>query len=110
MDLTKQKTHPCGPGILALSDKEAAGYQAELHSAWKRKENKITRLFTFKDFIDAMQFVNSIAAIAEENNHHPDIAIFYNKVTLTLWTHAINGLSLNDFIIAAKIDKINKKK
>lgn len=65
---------------------------------------KISKEFKFKDFIGAINFVNLVADIAEEEGHHPDIHIDYNKVNLELWTHAINGLSENDFILAAKID------
>jgi 4a-hydroxytetrahydrobiopterin dehydratase len=68
--------------------------------------NKITREFTFKDFVAAMKFINRVAKIAEKEGHHPDIAVFYNRVELVLWTHAIKGLSLNDFILAAKINAI----
>ncbi|OLS29540.1 MAG: putative pterin-4-alpha-carbinolamine dehydratase [Candidatus Thorarchaeota archaeon AB_25] len=68
--------------------------------------DKIEKLFKFKDFKEAMNFVNKVAEIAEEQDHHPDIFVQWNKVTLTLWTHAINGLFENDFIVAAKIDEI----
>jgi 4a-hydroxytetrahydrobiopterin dehydratase len=68
-------------------------------------ERTIGREFRFRDFRQAMDFVNSIAAIANEQDHHPDIFISYNKVQLTLSTHKIGGLSLNDFIMAAKIDR-----
>lgn len=70
------------------------------------RQSKIVKEFKFEDFVKAMEFVNKIAIIAEEEGHHPDIAIYYNKVEITLWTHFINGLSENDFIIAAKIDNI----
>lgn len=66
---------------------------------------KIVRTFTFKDFKEAMVFVNQVAAIAEEEGHHPDIYIFYNTVKLELSTHNIHGLSGNDFILAAKINE-----
>ncbi len=65
---------------------------------------KISRDFMFKDFVKAVEFVNQVADIAEVEDHHPDIFVSYNKVRLDLWTHAINGLSENDFIVAAKID------
>ena len=78
-------------------------------NGWGVKENKIHRVFQFVDFGSAIKFVNATAEIAEREKHHPDIYIFsYNKVEITLWTHAINGLSLNDFILAAQIDKIKK--
>ena len=60
----------------------------------------------FKDFREAMVFVNKVAEIAESEGHHPDFLIKYNNVNLKLWTHAINGLSENDFIMAAKIDAV----
>lgn len=66
----------------------------------------IEKRFKFKDFAEAMKFVNKAAEIAEEEGHHPDIKISWNRVTLQLTTHAIKGLSENDFIMAAKIDKI----
>ena len=68
--------------------------------------DKIEKLFKFKNFEEAMVFVNKVAEIAEEQDHHPDIFIQWNKVTLTLWTHAIKGLFENDFILAAKIDEL----
>jgi 4a-hydroxytetrahydrobiopterin dehydratase len=68
--------------------------------------DKIEKLFKFKNFAEAIIFVNEVAEIAEEQDHHPDIFIQWNKVTLTLWTHAIRGLFENDFILAAKIDEL----
>mgnify|MGYP001613854191 FL=1 len=67
---------------------------------------KISRDFQFKDFKEAMTFVNKTAAIAESEGHHPDFHIFYSKVRMELWTHAIGGLSGNDFIVAAKINAL----
>ena len=69
------------------------------------EDKKIEKDFKFKDFKEAMTFVNKVGAIAEEENHHPDINLHnWNKVKITLSTHAIKGLSDNDFILAAKID------
>ncbi|MGH2452783.1 MAG: 4a-hydroxytetrahydrobiopterin dehydratase [bacterium] len=67
----------------------------------------IRRQFTLKDFRDAMAFVNAVADVAEAEDHHPDMLISYRRVTLTLSTHAIGGLSENDFILAAKIDRVH---
>ena len=70
-------------------------------------EKKISRTFEFKNFVQAIDFVSGVVAdIAEGEGHHPDISIQYNKVVLELWTHSIDGLSENDFIVAAKIDAI----
>lgn len=66
----------------------------------------ISREFTFKDFKDAMTFLNKVADLAESENHHPDIHCWWNKVKLELSTHAINGLSNNDFIMASKINRL----
>ena len=74
----------------------------------KKGPDQIERLYEFKDFKRAMVFVNKVADIAESQDHHPDILIHWNEVTLTLWTHAINGLFDNDFIVAAKIDEVIK--
>ncbi len=76
--------------------------------AWKLEENgtRLVRRFEFKDFKKAMEFVNRVAEIAEEQGHHPDIAIHWNKVDLVLWTHKNGGLHENDFILAAKVDRL----
>ena len=74
-------------------------------------KNKIKRIIKCKDFKKAMKIVNDVAIIAEEEGHHPDIRIFsWNNLEFILYTHAIDGLSVNDFILAAKIDKILSKK
>ena len=83
-------------------------YKTQLNQSWQIIENKkIRREFIFKDFKESVAFVIKVAALAENEGHHPDIYIFYNKVTLELSTHAISGLSENDFILAVKIDKID---
>ncbi len=71
---------------------------------WTLKDKTIEREFQFKDFRKAMEFVNKVADIAEKEDHHPDILIRYNKVTLILSTHKVGGLSKKDFILAAKIN------
>ena len=76
-------------------------------SNWKLSEKMIGREFEFKDFKEAMTFVNNVANLAEAEGHHPDITIHWNKVKLDLWTHSVDGLTENDFIIASKINKLN---
>jgi 4a-hydroxytetrahydrobiopterin dehydratase len=71
---------------------------------WKKKGNAITRSYEFKDFVAAMKFVNAVACAAEKANHHPDIDIRWNKVTLLLTTHDSGGLTRNDFALAEKCD------
>jgi len=105
MGLEEQKCVPCEIGAKPLSKEEATALLLEI-PGWTLKDNAIERDFTFKDFKAAIAFVNKVAEIAEEQGHHPDIYISYNKVHLTLSTHKIGGLSSNEFILAAKIDKL----
>ena len=73
---------------------------------WDMKNKKLFRHFEFKDFVEAMKFLNKMAEVAEEEGHHPDFSVHYRKVDVEVWTHAVNGLTENDFILAAKIDRI----
>ncbi len=114
-DLLKKKCVPCEGGVPPLSHEEITRYLENV-PGWElyeeKSENlkktglgsKIFKRYKFKDFIGAINFVNEVAEMAEEEGHHPDININYNKVVLELSTHAIGGLSENDFILAAKID------
>lgn len=86
---------------------EIKTYLNELKNNWEVIENKkIAFTFKFKNFKEAIRFVNKVADLAELENHHPNIHIHYNKVRLSLSTHSIGGLSENDFIVAAKIEKL----
>ena len=106
-NLVNKKCVPCEGGTPPLSAEEIKNYLAELKDGWEVLESqKIIKEFKFKDFKQAMEFVNKVAGIAEQEGHHPDFAIHYNKVEIILWTHAVGGLSENDFILAAKIDNI----
>ena len=90
-----------------MPKEDIAKYLKEINSDWEViKDHSIKRKFKFKDFKEAMKFVNDVADIANHEGHHPDIYIFYNIVDIELYTHAVKGLSENDFIMAAKIDKI----
>ncbi len=106
-DLTQKKCLPCEGGVEPLSEDEIKNYLSQI-KGWNlaKVDNhfQIEKEFVFKDFKEAIEFVNRVADLAEEEGHHPDICIHYNKVKLTLWTHAIGGLSENDFILAAKVD------
>ena len=106
-DLASKKCVPCEGGVPSLQEKEIGKYLSQLKNTWDVEGNKkIRHEFRFKNFVEAMQFVNKIAHMAEEEGHHPNIYISYNKVVIELWTHAIDGLSLNDFILAAKIEDV----
>ncbi|OHA18294.1 MAG: hypothetical protein A2664_02420 [Candidatus Taylorbacteria bacterium RIFCSPHIGHO2_01_FULL_46_22b] len=102
--LSAQKCVACEGDMPPLNPTEATILMRQLKPEWKLSGNEIVRDFKFKDFKQAMVFVNKVADIAEEEGHHPDIFISYNRVKITLTTHAIIGLSNNDFIVAAKID------
>lgn len=104
MKLSEQKCIPCEGGFPPLTDAEAREQLKQL-SGWTLEGVTIKKQYTFKTFPEAVAFVNKIAVIAEKEGHHPDLFISYNKVTATLTTHAIKGLSVNDFIIADKMDE-----
>jgi 4a-hydroxytetrahydrobiopterin dehydratase len=107
MELTNQKCIPCEVGGMPLTKDEITFYRKDVPE-WKVDPDyrKISRFLKFKDFVEAMSAVNKVAELAEKEGHHPDITIVWNKVTLDLTTHAVKGLSVNDFIVAAKIDKL----
>lgn len=106
-NLTQKKCIPCSGDTPTLPPEEVEKLIKELDTGWEIKDYKtISKKFKFKSFKKSMEFVNEVADIAEEEGHHPDIAINYSRVTITLTTHAIQGLSENDFILAAKIDKL----
>jgi len=110
-DLIAQHCVPCEGGTAPLSRDEAEGYM-DVVLGWKLIDSeplKIVRSFKFKDFVKAMAFVNMIGWLAETEGHHPDISISWNRVRLELVTHAIGGLSTNDFIMAAKINELTKE-
>lgn len=98
---------PCEGNTPPLSLTESE-IRLEEVNGWSIVENStLEKTFVWKDFATALRFVNAVGAIAEEEGHHPDILLFgWNKVKLALFTHAIDGLSDNDFILAAKIDNI----
>jgi 4a-hydroxytetrahydrobiopterin dehydratase len=92
-----------GVTMALLSDQEVESRLAELHG-WQRDGDSIKRQFQFKDFVGSVDFVNRITPLAEEMNHHPDLEISWNKVTVSLSTHSEGGLTENDFQLASKID------
>lgn len=106
--LLEKRCIPCQGGEPRLSSLEIENYLKEVGEDWRlfEKELKIEREFKFTDFKEAMKFINEVAKVAEQEGHHPDIHVHYNKVMLVLWTHKIGGLHENDFILAAKINNI----
>jgi len=105
MELHEKKCIPCESGSTPLSEDDVKKNLEQIPN-WKLNGKKIEREFVFNDFKEAVKFVNNIADLAEDEGHHPDIHIHWNKVMLELWTHSMNGLSENDFIVAAKINNL----
>ncbi len=105
-NLKSKKCVPCEGGVKPLTPDEYGAYlRSELDGWIDFEEKRIEKDYKFKNFKEALEFVNKVGVIAEEEGHHPDINLFgWNKVKLTLSTHAIGGLSENDFILASKID------
>ena len=105
MKLQQEKCEKITEGTKPFSKADAEKKMAEI-PGWQLKDKAIERQYKFEDFREAMEFVNDIAEVANHEDHHPDIHISYNKVTIELSTHKIGGLSENDFIMAAKINEL----
>jgi len=109
-DLLNKKCVPCEGRILPFDINEIHKYQKKV-DGWDVKENEkkiyfLEKKFTFKNFINSHHFINKVGRISEEEGHHPDIFFGWGYAKITISTHAIKGLSENDFILAAKIDHI----
>jgi len=105
MSLADKRCIPCEGGVDPLGAEAIATLRTEVPQ-WRAGGGTLQRALAFDDFAAAMVFVNRVAELAEAEGHHPDIAIHYNRVEFTLWTHAVGGLSENDFVLAAKIDAL----
>lgn len=107
MDFARQRCAPCEAGT---PRKTAAEVDAALESlpGWTARDmgTRLHRQYRFHDFAEAMLFVNALAGVAEEEQHHPDFTVHWNTVDVVLWTHTVGGLSDNDFIVAAKLDRL----
>jgi 4a-hydroxytetrahydrobiopterin dehydratase len=107
MDLGKKKCKPCEGGMPPLNQDEVAEYKKHIGDDWNIEGNKkISKDYSFVNFKHTMDFVNKVADLAEDEGHHPDMHVHYGKVVIELSTHAIGGLSENDFIMAHKIDQL----
>ena len=104
-DLARKECTACRRGTPPIAPDRARELAAQL-PAWSvtMAPPRVARAFVFKDFLEAMSFVNRVAEVAEAAGHHPDIHIHWNRVEIVLWTHIIDNLTENDFIVAARID------
>jgi len=109
-DLTEKKCLPCEGGVLPFDISEIHKYQKKVDGWDLTKDNKevffLSKKFNFDNFLESQKFVNEVGKISEEEGHHPDISFGWGYAKIKITTHAIEGLSENDFILAAKIDKI----
>jgi 4a-hydroxytetrahydrobiopterin dehydratase len=108
-ELVQQRCSPITVNTSRLSDQEAGRLNVKL-PGWeihtKKGELRLEKSFQFKDFIQAMAFTNQVAQLANKEDHHPAILTEWGKVTITWWTHKIKGLTMNDFIMAAKTEQL----
>jgi 4a-hydroxytetrahydrobiopterin dehydratase len=107
-DLTAKRCVPCEGGVTPMNDAEARAMLEQVQD-WELDDNarEISRTFKFKNYYQTMAFVNALAWIAHQEDHHPDLLVGYNRVQVRFSTHSIGGLSENDFICAAKIDALS---
>lgn len=106
-ELHKKRCQACTVGAEPLNPAEIAEYMESLDGEWKAVDNHhLERVFKFKNFVDALEYVNRVGELAEQEQHHPDISLSWGKVVLTLFTHKIGGLSESDIVFAAKIDRL----
>lgn len=97
---------PCRGGVEPLRGEAICKLRTQIDPSWSVcDEHHLERIFKFKNFLQALDFTNLIGKLAEAQGHHPEITLTWGKVTVRIWTHKINGLHENDFILAAKIDK-----
>jgi 4a-hydroxytetrahydrobiopterin dehydratase len=107
-DLASKNCVPCRGGVPPLGGEALRSLQAQV-PGWSVEEgHHLTKNFKFPDFRQALAFVNRVGELAEEQGHHPDLFLAWGKVGVKIWTHAINGLTESDFILAAKIDRLHQ--
>ena len=106
MGLADNKCVPCKGGVPPLEAAKVQDLLKQLGRGWAlSKDGHLERLYTFKDFAQALGFVNKVGAVAEAEGHHPDLYLAWGKCKVEIWTHKINGLTESDFFLAAKADR-----
>jgi 4a-hydroxytetrahydrobiopterin dehydratase len=104
-DLTSKQCKPCEGGIAPLTQPEIDRLLPQI-GGWQQADQTIVKTYAFSNYYQVIAFVNAIAWMTHRENHHPDLMVTFNKCTATYATHAIGGLSENDFICAAKVDAL----
>ena len=105
-DLARRECVPCRGGVPPLGGAEIDKLLKELDRWEVIEEHHLLKSYTFKDFREALAFVNRVGQLSEEQGHHPDICFGWGRCEVTIWTHKIDGLTESDFILAAKIDAL----
>lgn len=107
MDLASRNCTPCRGGVPPLGADEIERLRGQLASPWEVIEHHhLRRTYRFPDFATALAFTQRVGALAEEQGHHPDLHLAWGRVTVEVWTHAIDGLHENDFVFAAKCEAL----
>jgi len=104
-ELVKRKCRPCEGGVPAYTAEQAREMLQNL-KGWILEEGKLAKVYPFANYHHTMAFVNALAWVSHRADHHPDLEVGYNKCRVVYWTHAVGGLSENDFICAAKWDAL----
>ena len=105
-DLTRRRCKPCEGGVAPYNAQQAEELLRELRG-WIVENGRLVKVYPFRNYYETMAFVNTLAWISHREDHHPDLLVGYNKCRVEYWTHAIGGLSENDFICAAKCDALS---
>ena len=105
-ELASKTCVPCRGGVPPLQGQELESLHKQIPEWQIVNEHHVTRKFTFPDFRKALDFVNRVGELAEQQGHHPDILLTWGRAEVTLWTHKIDGLTESDLIMAAKIDQL----
>jgi len=106
-NLAAKRCVPCRGDVPPLPRAEQEKLLKQLQDGWSLVEgHHLQRHFTFRDFVRALEFTNQVGNVAEQEGHHPEIHLGWGKVQIEIWTHAIDGLTESDFILAAKIDEL----
>jgi 4a-hydroxytetrahydrobiopterin dehydratase len=105
--LAERHCEPCRGGVPPLRGEALEGLVAQLHPDWRVVEqHHLERTFRFPDFRQGLAFTNRVGELAEAEGHHPDLHLAWGKVTVTIWTHKIDGLTESDFVFAARTDRL----
>jgi 4a-hydroxytetrahydrobiopterin dehydratase len=104
-DLARRKCQPCEGGTKPFTAEESKKLLKDL-KGWTIENGRLTKTYSFENYYQTMAFVNTLAWISHREDHHPDLGVHYNKCRVEYWTHAIGGLSENDFICAAKCEAL----